>query len=444
MRKHSFFLTFYPIFAFRKSNVSMKLLRKILGIVLHIDNFFVSVLTVAVLCVLFTVIKRLDFLDPVEKVLDLSMMDVYYQINNIGEKSRSQQISIVDITDLTARQRDSMAIVVSQIAEMEPAVLGVDIIFEYPSDNPQADFDLIEAFKAASQQIPIVMADKLSSHDWSSNDYTYITRSFFSDMVGLEEGSVNITGNPSTSLSTYPVYLTIGSDTVCSLPAKMVEKMTGDKVVPNRRNEYTINYDAVSFDVINYRDLPNSRHLIEGRYVLLGAYREESDKHFTPIGEIPGIEIIAHTINTMTYGSHVWYGNTLWVVIFAIIAGYLMNAFEYFMSWFINVRVPRLFKSRRLLFLEFFTESEIYDKIIAFIFMIIFTGFTYWLYVRHAIYVNTWLALGTIAFIEEGRLIFKAWLVYLRKRGLTKPCEHSLYAKELLHSDEEKYEDEEE
>ena len=63
--------------------------------------------------------------------------------------------------------------------------------------------------------------------------------------------------------------------------------------------------------------------------------------------------------------------------------------------------------------------------------MVIFTGFTYWLFFRHGFYVNTWLALATIAFIEEGRLIYKAWLSYRRKKGHQRAGSYSLYAHEL-------------
>ena len=421
----------------------MEMIKKFLRIVFHIDNFFVSVFTVALLCLLLTVIKKLDFLDPVEKVLDLSMIDLYYQINNTGEKTINQQISIVDITQLTERQRDSMAIVVNQIAEMNPAVLGVDIIFERQLANSKADSDLMIAFFEASQTIPIVMAEKLSSSNWESSNYTYITHSFFSEEVGLEEGSVNVTAKPSEGLETYPVYLTMGTDTVYSFPAKIVEVLTGNKVIPNKGREHTINYDAVTFNIIDYHDLPQSRDLIEGRCVLLGASKEERDKHLTPIGEMAGIEVLAHTINSMTYGNHVWYGGLVWVIIVAILAGFLMNGFEFLTTKFIRKVVPsylnRILKKinvqpKEYLLLDFFTESEIYDKIVAFIFMIVFTLFTYWLYKNQAIYVNTWLALGTIAFIEEGRLIYRAGLTFLYKKGVKKPVLQSLYKEEVLDS----------
>jgi hypothetical protein len=132
---------------------------------------------------------------------------------------------------------------------MNPAVLGVDIIFERQLANSKADSDLMIAFFEASQTIPIVMAEKLSSSNWESSNYTYITHSFFSEEVGLEEGSVNVTAKPSEALETYPVYLTMGTDSVYSFPAKIVEALTGNKVIPNKGREHTINYDAVTFNI---------------------------------------------------------------------------------------------------------------------------------------------------------------------------------------------------
>ena len=101
------------------------------GPVLSLIGVIISIITTALLCGLLTIIKRLEFLDPVEKVVEeLSMMEVYFHINNSGEKEMSQEISIVDITDLSERQRDSIAIVVNQIIELKPSILGVDVIFE--------------------------------------------------------------------------------------------------------------------------------------------------------------------------------------------------------------------------------------------------------------------------------------------------------------------------
>lgn len=416
------------------------MLKKCLRILFNIDNLIISIITTALLCGLLTIIKRLEFLDPVEKVVEeLSMMEVYFQINNSGEKEMSQEISIVDITDLSERQRDSIAIVVNQIIELKPSILGVDVIFERPLSDTEADDKLANAFLSTPDDIPIVMAEKLALPNSETRTFGMVTHSFFVDGL-LEEGGVNVIEKPTTNLKHYPVYLMTETDTVYSLPAKIVEILSGEKVVPDRDCEHTINYESVDFPVINYRELQENKQLITGRKVLLGAFYEERDKHLTPLGELPGIKVLAYTIHSMQQNKHIWQGSLFWIILMAVLAGYFMNAFEFLMSWLI-VKVPKSCGKDIPLFLKFFTESEIYDKIVAFIFMVFFTGFAYWLYAKQYIYINTWLALGTIAFIEEGRLIYKAWLVFLYKKGLTKASQHSIYYKEIKQSAEEPIED---
>lgn len=416
------------------------MLKKCLRILFNIDNLIISIITTALLCGLLTIIKRLEFLDPVEKVVEeLSMMEVYFHINNSGEKEMSQEISIVDITDLSERQRDSIAIVVNQIIELKPSILGVDVIFERPLSDTEADDKLANAFLSTPDDIPIVMAEKLALPNSETRTFGMVTHSFFVDGL-LEEGGVNVIEKPTTNLKHYPVYLMTETDTVYSLPAKIVEILSGEKVVPDRDCEHTINYESVDFPVINYREVQENKQLITGRKVLLGAFYEERDKHLTPLGELPGIKVLAYTIHSMQQNKHIWQGSLFWIILMAVLAGYFMNAFEFLMSWLI-VKVPKSRGKDIPLFLKFFTESEIYDKIVAFIFMVFFTGFAYWLYAKQYIYINTWLALGTIAFIEEGRLIYKAWLVFLYKKGLTKASQHSIYYKEIKQSAEEPIED---
>ena len=316
------------------------MLKKCLRILFNIDNLIISIITTALLCGLLTIIKRLEFLDPVEKVVEeLSMMEVYFHINNSGEKEMSQEISIVDITDLSERQRDSIAIVVNQIIELKPSILGVDVIFERPLSDTEADDKLANAFLSTPDDIPIVMAEKLSLPNSETRTFGMVTHSFFVDGL-LEEGGVNVIEKPTTNLKHYPVYLMTETDTVYSLPAKIVEILSGEKVVPDRDCEHTINYESVDFPVINYRELQENKQLITGRKVLLGAFYEERDKHLTPLGELPGIKVLAYTIHSMQQNKHIWQGSLFWIILMAVLAGYFMNAFEFLMSWLI-VKVPK-------------------------------------------------------------------------------------------------------
>jgi len=56
---------------------------------------------------------------------------------------------------------------------------------------------------------------------------------------------------------------------------------------------------------------------------------------------------------------------------------------------------------------------------------------TYTAYTYCDLYVNTWLALGAIALISDGRLIYKAALTLVGKKLGHKAIEYSIYAPDI-------------
>jgi CHASE2 domain-containing sensor protein len=61
--------------------------------------------------------------------------------------------------------------------------------------------------------------------------------------------------------------------------------------------------------------------LIEDRIVLLGAMKEETDMHYTPLGKIAGTELLAYGITTMLKHDEVKVisGWPMWVVSFIVV-----------------------------------------------------------------------------------------------------------------------------
>ena len=315
-------------------------IKEFLKTVFHIDHFYVSVLTVAVMSLLYSIIIRIEFLDPVAKTVEeLSMTDIYYRINHSSETEESKKITIVDITDLSERQRDSIAIVVNQVVQLKPEVVGIDIIFEYPFINNTADTDLEEAIINAADEVHLAMACKLSDPDFEGGFYKSSTRSFFANDTDIAEGSVNVLSKYDQNLTKYPVYLLQNTDTVYSLPALMAQMESRRTIKPDNGIEHTIIYESIHFPVVKYQDILASRHLIEGRCVLIGAMGEERDKHITPIGELPGVEVIAYSLNSMLKSHRIFHGGLIWIIITAVLAGWMMNAFEYLTTRFIKKKL---------------------------------------------------------------------------------------------------------
>jgi CHASE2 domain-containing sensor protein len=50
---------------------------------------------------------------------------------------------------------------------------------------------------------------------------------------------------------------------------------------------------------ISYKEVSQHPELIEDRIVLVGAMKEEADMHYTPLGKIPGTEVLGYAIETM-------------------------------------------------------------------------------------------------------------------------------------------------
>lgn len=395
-------------------------MKKVLRQIFHIDHFIVSSITMIIIGLLVLITVNVEFLNPVVHALEsFSMTDIYYRIQHSGTPQLNQQITLVDMTELTSRDRDKIAGVVREISQMKPTALGIDIIFEGLKGNPDADAELTEAFFEAPENT--VLAFKLTEPDEKTQTFHNAVHSFFVADTHQVEGTVNVTNNPHRSMTRYPVFFVMNGDTLFSLPVQL-GRMLGVDPLPGVE-EQTINYKGTVFPVVDYKNLQANRHLIENHIVLLGSTREESDKHFTPLGHRPGMEIMAYTLLSILDGIKVYHAPFWHILLWALLAGIVTNIVDFFLT-------KRLEHSHATL-LMFMTRSEFYEKFVAFVLMALLTLVTFLLFVDHDYYVNTVLALSTIVLINEGRLLYIATLAVLKKKWKWKIIEKSLYAEEV-------------
>ena len=395
-------------------------MKNVLKKIFHIDHLMVSALTLLVIGFLVVATINLEFLNPlVHAVESFSMSDIYYRIQNTGERQVNKQITLVEMTELTSRDRGRIAEVVDKISSMHPTALGIDIIFEGYKDDADADAQLTEAFFGTPENT--VLAYKLTEPDEKTFTFNNSVHSFFVNDTHQVEGTVNVTNNPHKSLTTYPVYFIERGDTVYSLPT-LLAQMLGVKIDSGKR-EYRINYKGTAFPVVDWKDLDKHRDLIENRIVLLGSTREEADKHYTPLGQLPGMEILAYTLQSMLEGSDVSTAPLWQVVLLALLAGYLTNVIDFFVS--------NAIYHRKSAIMVFITQSEFYDKLISFIVMVVLTFFTFMLFAKMNYFIDSVLGLSTIVLIEEGRLLYVGILAVLKKAFGKKIVEKSIYAEEL-------------
>jgi CHASE2 domain-containing sensor protein len=193
--------------------------------------------------------------------------------------------------------------------------------------------------------------------------------------------------------------------------------------INTEEREFQINYKGTTFPVVDWKDLDKHRDLIENHIVLLGSTREEADKHYTPLGQLPGMEILAYALLSVLEGSHVSTAPLWQVILLALLAGYLTNVIDFLVS--------NAIYRRKSTIMVFITQSEFYDKLISFLVMVLLTFFTFMLFVKMDYFINSVLGLSTIVLIEEGRLLYVGILAVLKKRFGAKIVEKSIYAEEL-------------
>lgn len=128
--------------------------------VFHIDHVIVVGLVLVVIFLFTTIVNALSFFDPVKRSLDnFSLKDIYYEIIQEAETEHSSNIiTIVDMSDVY--RRDHIASIIEKIDSCEPAVLGVDIVFEGLREDSEGNDSLVDVISRATNKI--VFASKLT------------------------------------------------------------------------------------------------------------------------------------------------------------------------------------------------------------------------------------------------------------------------------------------
>lgn len=389
----------------------MEIWRKIL----HVDHLVVSAITLSVIGMVLFVTVNLEFLNPVVRAFStFSMTDVYYRIVNTGEQRQMNDlITLVDMTEL--HHRDKIAELIDSVAAMNPAVMGVDIIFEGLKDNESADEQLTETFFSVDDKA--IIAYKLIDYDPQTRQFGNAVHSFFQPLTETQEGFVNVMNNPEQSVRGYYVNLMLRGDTVWSLPALLARRVGAS--VKAQSKIHVINYQNVDFPVVSWQDLAAHRDLIEGHMVLLGTTKEENDMHFSPVGKMSGLHILAYaTLSMMESRDFSEAGWPLRILVTFLICA-LVSASKYAVTW-------RL-RNSKLTAVKFLTEAVFFGKIIYFIWVVLVTWVTLILYIKFNYYFDAVLTLAAIVLVGESSVLYTAIVNTLAAKYKWKWLRRSLF-----------------
>lgn len=374
---------------------------KLIKYIFRADHLIVTMITVVMLVLLSLFTFNVSFMNPVAKAMkNLSMTDIFYKMENAsGTKDTCQLITIVDMTELT--ERGAIGEFLNKLYSMNPAIVGIDLIFEGEKDDIEGNLILEESVETIADKA--VFANKLIDYDEERNEFTQTVHSYFSSAFQIEEGYANITDNMENStIRMLTLTQNKSGKKYYSFPAQIAKKM-GAKVDNDKTGtEVYINYSPTIFPTISYKDLEKNKQLIEGHIVFVGAMQEEQDMHLSPLGKTSGLEIQAYS--TLTLLEH---KNIKSISLFAcFIIGFILC---YLFELLIDI-TDNYFRKKKSRIASFLYEAEIPVQAVSVLFLLLVTFCSFALFIQQGIYVDTILILALSVLVLESRNLYHAFL----------------------------------
>ena len=291
----------------------------------NLDYAIVSLIILLICGVLLSITYNVAALNPLKRVFDdFSMTDVYYHIlHENGATELSNDIVIVDMTNQT--QRGDLANTIFEIAECQPKVTVLDIIFENRTSDAVEDGAVV---MAVDQLQTKVLASKLVDYNPKSQEFRQMRTSFFLDKEKYCWGYGNTTAGDQTNyIREYTTWQKCKGEVVFSMPYLAACLYKGVEPKKEELNLTQIIYNDKDFLVIPYDSVMQNAKFIKNRIVYLGAMNEEADMHFSPIGKLSGVKIQAYATQTLLNHRVIRQMSTLTSIIFTFLLCYFSCIF---------------------------------------------------------------------------------------------------------------------
>lgn len=362
-----------------------------------IDHVMVVLMVVLLATSLLEISFSVSFLNPLARSLsNFSMTDIFYDISKSrAQKEHDDLITLVDMSEVY--ERGELADIIGQIESMGPAVLGIDIVFDGERDDSIGNMRLIEVAREA--KAPTVWACKLK--DWSDDaeQFRNTNHSFFTASCIVDEGFTNVERDVNGgTVRRFGVRRKSEGRRVYSLPARVTRLYTGSDPAMDNEMSCAINFQAVEFPVVPYDSIAEYADLIKGHIVLLGATQEERDKHYTPLGLLPGLYVLAYTVKTMV--EHQAPAELpVWVIV----------ALSLLVTLFTQIMQAYAFDSavrHRLGSVKCLGRMGVTSSVIFFAVVIILVGASFMLYMRYNINLDVKWAILCVALLGTARLLY--------------------------------------
>ena len=237
---------------------------------------------------------NLSFLNPIsEAIKSFSITDKYYQM--MSEKE-SRMVVLVDLTHLMDRGLIAQAL--EELEACQPAVIGMDCVFEGVKDDTVADNAIRDV---ARKYDNIVFSYKLLDEQADGRGYSRSIHSFFTDEIKVREGVTNMQRDNlynGIKRKLKAGWLLNGTKET-SLVSEVVNFFAGTEVMKATDKDIKINFNPTHFTTIDPSEILQNREQIEGRIVLFGTLTDETDMHYTPLGKMAGVQLLAYATQTV-------------------------------------------------------------------------------------------------------------------------------------------------
>ena len=245
---------------------------------------------------------NMSFMNPVAQAMkEFSLTDIYYYVmNDHGRVDTSRVITIVDMTDL--HNRAAIADVLKEIQAANPKTIGVDIVFEGMKEE-ESDLYLTDIVSACQNTF---FSYRLTNYVNDTIGYERDIHSFFTDFVEVNEGFTNfersLYGGIKRKVTLHDI---CRGEKRESFMLQVARNYADNQLAPHEGNVMNVNFRPTAFRIIPSDSVAYHRDWIEDRIVLLGATHELYDMHYTPLGDMAGIELLAYSIQTLLEQSEV-------------------------------------------------------------------------------------------------------------------------------------------
>ena len=370
----------------------------------QIFDFFVRHISVTLLsiCIMgfFGMIAMMaSTLDPLKRAVEnFSFTDIYYNIlMESTEPDTSRVITIVDMTKIT--NRSDMAQLLQDIETHNPKVVGLDVCFDNEGEDFEGNDRLIQV---AEEHKNIIFSQKML--DWKNDSIGWTTciHSFFHEITDLTEGTTNM---PRSSLydsmkRKAPLSECYLGKRYPSFIAQVVNHFAEQDVIKGRTEEVNINFNPTVFRVLKPEEVASHPEIIENQIVLVGAMYEDVDTHWTPIGKIAGVELLAYAVQSVLFSNEVRELPTWLLTIFSLLIIFVVQVLQ-------HLYLTGMAKSPSI-FVKYIIGSSYFMSIFTFLFTSLLLALCFLVFKKYNLSINLTWAATAITFLGTSRYRYTA------------------------------------